>query len=344
MTGKIVFVLLLLMNMNTLCAQDKVFGKKELETDLAYLQQQIKEVHADPLRELDEKKWQDLFSRMHAQLKDSMTQSAFFSVIKPAVAFLSDEHADIAAPAYFEQHDVFLPFSLRALGNGFVCEAINDANKQTAQMLIAVNGISIAILLKELSNYTTGFPEERMAKALEQFGYLYGLAHPFETAWTLTLAGQKETKVLPTSLKNWTEQIKRLNGMSEPKQRMRYESFGNIGYFTVPDFSVRNDADGEKYSRAIDSAFTQAIQNGVQQFVIDVSRNSGGNSIVGDMMIDHFYSKPYKSYQMSWRRSKEYLALMKKFGSNNPSYEALQPGAVLHYDAGTVTPSDETPK
>lgn len=344
MTRKIIALLLLVAGTGVLRGQDKQFGRKALEADVDYLQRQLKEVHADPLRELDEKKWQALFNGMRAQLKDSMTQAAFFAVVKPAVAYLSDEHADITTPGYFGQHAVFPPFSLRAAGKDFVWEGINGVTLEPNQKVLAVNGVAVAALVNELSRYTTGFPEERHEKALEQFGYLYGMSHPFETKWTVTLTDHKEIQVAPATLQNWVDQLKRMNGTGGPKQRMRYETFGNIGYFTVPDFSVRSDADEEMYRRTIDSVFEQAIKNGIKHFVIDVSHNSGGNSIVGTMMIDHFYTKPYKSYQMNWRRSNDYLALMKSWGSSNPEYEALQPGQVLHRDASTVTPATDVPK
>lgn len=326
-------------------AQETRFGKKELLADLSFLRQQVMNAHADPLRELDVQQWNTLFTGMQNQLTDSMSIASFYAVIKPAVAYLSDEHADVSPPAYFQKNAVFPPFSLHATANGFLVDTVlNGAPLHKGERITAINRMPVAKLIKDLTRYTTGFANERNEKAPEQFGYLYALAHPYEKEWTVTLDGQREVTVTAATFKQWADHMKTLYGPGTDKKEMSYQTIGKTGYLIIPAFAVRNDSDEEAYRRAIDSFFTIAAHDRVKNFVIDVSRNSGGNSIVGGMLIDHFYSKPYNNYQMNWRRSDEYLDQLKKWGINDSEYAAVKPGGVIHRKAEITRPSSTTPK
>lgn len=326
-------------------SQEQFFSRNALEADIDYLRQQIRDVHADPLRELDQVKWDSLFTSMRKQINDSMNKPAFFSLIRPAFAFLSDEHADISAPDYFNSNAVFPPFSLQRSGEVFLIDTVLGSLPLGKGMrVVAVNNIPVAKILDELAFYTTGFEDERKQKTAEQFGYLYGFAHPYEKEWTVTLQDQSIVRISGASHAQWTGRLKKLYGVGTGKKEMSYQTFGKTGYLTIPAFAVRNDADAQAYSRTIDSVFTIATRDHADKLVIDISQNSGGNSIVGTMLINHFYSKPYLTYQMKWRRSKEYLALIKSWGNEDAAYEALAPGATLHRNASTVTPDGETQK
>lgn len=337
--------LLLLLFCGSVTAQERNYSLKALTADLDYLQQQLYNVHADPYSELDKQKWDGLFERMRTQLKDSMTAAAFYTIVKPAISFLSDEHAELTAPAYFTNRSLFLPFSLKATPAGFTTDTVwGNSVLKKGDRIAAVNNVPVAELLQQLNTYTTGFPDERKEKTLVQFGYLYGLSHPFENTWNITLADGKKLSIQPIASREWMDYLKNVYGTGQNKQLLSYKTSGKTGYLTVPDFSVKRDGGLDQWRHKIDSFFALAANDGVTRMVIDVSRNSGGNSAVGTILIDHFYSKPYKSYQMNWRRSDEYLSVARSYGSTDDEYANLAPGKVLHRDSHQERPSESTPK
>lgn len=346
-TKTVLFSLFLISSLfffSSLSAQERFFQPKELLADLSYLQQQLVDVHADPYRELDRRKMDDFFAAMRERINDSMTAATFFSLIKPAMAYLSDEHADINVPSYFNDQKVFLPFSLKAVGEHFIIDTVwPGAILKKGEEVTAVNGVAIAKLLQELSLLTTGFPEERSAKSLEQFGYLYGLGHPYDQNRVITLDKKRSVTINAITLSLWTDYLKSLYGFGGREQQVSYTKYDRTGYLVIPNFSVRN-TEMDAYEKKIDSIFHLVDQDALQQLVIDVSNNSGGNSAAGNVLIDHFYGKPYRSYQMNWRRSKEYLATLKSYGAEDKEYESLSPGAILHRDAEEITPSSSTTK
>lgn len=76
----------------------------------------------------------------------------------------------------------------------------------------------------------------------------------------------------------------------------------------------------------------------VTRLLIDVSRNDGGASAVGTMIIKHIFPKPYKHYSMNWKRSEAYLSRLSSWGFKDESYQNAQPGQMLHFPSITVVP------
>jgi C-terminal processing protease CtpA/Prc len=91
-----------------------------------------------------------------------------------------------------------------------------------------------------------------------------------------------------------------------------------------------------------DAIFKAVKKDGVTSLIIDVSHNEGGNSAVGDYIIAHIYSKPYLGYQSTWKRSDEYLKLLKSWGLHDSVYEAVPVGKMLMYAPGTIVPRQVT--
>lgn len=117
-----------------------------------------------------------------------------------------------------------------------------------------------------------------------------------------------------------------------------YKRLGNIGHIFARSFGTRGNQDIPVYERSIDSIFAMIYQDGITQLLIDVSRNDGGASAVGDMLINYIHSKPYKTYSMNWKRSEEYLSTLKSWGLNDVTYQKAKPGEILHYPSRTITP------
>lgn len=117
-----------------------------------------------------------------------------------------------------------------------------------------------------------------------------------------------------------------------------YRRLGDTGYILARSFATRGSRDLPTYERCIDSIFALIRQDGITRLAIDVSKNDGGASVVGNMLINHIYSKPYRTYSMNWKRSDEYLAKLTSWGFSDEAYQKAGPGEILRFPSGTVTP------
>jgi C-terminal processing protease CtpA/Prc len=174
---------------------------------------------------------------------------------------------------------------------------------------------------------------------------LYTLSNPntFYSFEVKTVAG-KTIVVTGAQFKTWQDYVIKQAGQNGTFDKdITYTSYGNIGYIDARAFNARNDRQMDSVKRQIAGMFRQAKEDGVKAIIIDVSRNGGGNSQVGDVLIDYFYSKPYRTYQCNWRRSDEYLALIKSWGNQDANYAAQPAGKVIHFDSDKSQPTANNP-
>jgi hypothetical protein len=343
-TIAVIALSLLCHNLRAQEVQEKKFSSVAVKEDLSFLQQQLLNVHAYPFTELSRKKYEQLFAAVSRSLTDSLTAMEFLQRVKPLMAPLSDEHADISLPQAVVSHrPIFLPFTLRRLQAGYAIDTVlvNQSSLLKGQVITQVNHVPVEQLVQQCAAYATGFPAQRREKALRQFGYLYTFSTRSSDTMFVTLQNNRQIAVAGTTAAVWMDYLKGSSGKTAAcPERISYRLMGETGYIEACSFDTHGDSDFHVYEQQIDRIFQQVNRDQPRRIVIDVSRNSGGNSAVGDLLIQHFYARPYKTYQMNWKRSDAYLQTIKSWGLSDSTYEQLRPGEVLHYDASTVDPAD----
>jgi C-terminal processing protease CtpA/Prc len=324
------------------------YSALQLREDLDYLKHLIINAHVNPNSELSPRQYKELFSRIELSLKDSASAGDFLKKIKPVIAYLSDEHSQINLKSAllstsYRDEPIYLPFTLMLQGENYVINTCLESKWGIikGQVISSINGMPVKDLVEKCALATTGFPGQRIATALRQFGYLYPWASDkLTTRFTLKTKSGKVFNVDGTTLKIWEAFLATQADGANCEERLSYTRYGDVGYLNACSFDAkpkgRYSLDSIKYK--IDIIFKQIRQDGVKKLVLDVSHNEGGNSGVGDYLISYIYGKPYMDYQTNWKRSDEYLKLLKSWGIEDPAYAAEPVGKILHYPSEQVVP------
>ncbi len=324
----------------------------QLQEDLTFLKHLINDVHVNPNWELSPQQFNKLFAHIEANLKDSATATDFLKLVKPVIAHLSDEHSQIYLKPIlqsetFQKDAIYPPFSLAKVGNNYI---INDVLEKTTllnkgERILQINNIPIETWVQNCSLDTIGFPNQRIEIALKQFGYMFPWASTIESSTFIIKTGKgKFLNVKGTTLNVWRNFISKHNQgqSSNCAERLSYIRFGNTGYINACNFDVQskgiNSIDSIKHK--IDVIFNQINEDKIQKLIIDVSKNGGGNSAVGQYLISSFYDKPYKDYQVDFKKSTEYLKLYESWGFHNPDYAAALDGKILHSPSVMILPEN----
>lgn len=328
------------------------FSSSQLKADLSFIKQQLFNAHANPFTELDKVGYEKIFDRIETQLTDSMTATSFFKMVRPTVAPLSDEHAQIRIAANLQTESyktghTFLPFNLMRKGNDYLVDDIleEQTGLKKGDMIVAVNGLPVADLVKLCASYTTGFPGQRADNALQQFGYLYTISQAVVMqSFNVKMANGTIIVVKGAVYNRWLNYLTLKSGMAgRTAQTITYQRYGNTAYLSATAFDARNDKEMDSLKKVVAKMFGQMKTDGIKNLFVDVSRNSGGNSAVGDMLIDFFYNKSYRTYQCNWKRSDEYLSLIKSWGIDNDFYSKQPVGKTIHFDSGKRQVSKDNP-
>ena len=315
--------------------------------DIEFIKKQLFEAHANPFTELSRQQYTRVFDSIEQKINGPVDVTTFLKHIKPTISWLSDEHAgfDLDTAKFspeFKSETIFPPFTLKKQGNMLVVgQLLTPAGElKPGDTISQVNNIPVATIIERCTHYSSGFPGQRYQTALAQFGYLYVWATDGMTQQFSIRTGKNKGVIIKgTDFKTWFKYRIALGGADRNcPQMISYSRYGDAGYINSCSFSTHSNKEADSLRNVIGKLFAQAKNDQVKYLFIDVSKNSGGNSAVGDMLIDGFSARPYFGYQCNWRRSDEYLKLMRSWGINDSAYAAKAPGSMIHWDAYQNTP------
>jgi hypothetical protein len=319
---------------------------RQMKEDAAFLEDQLFRVHANPFTELSRTQYERLFDSITAQCTDSLSPVAFRRLLQPTLAYLSDEHAHMSMvvstmAAYFGERPLFLPFTLTKKDGQYYIDhhLAVDSTAYPAAAITHINGMPIATVIARCALYSYGFPDQRAANALRDFGYLFGWSRTDSAAvCTLRFANQATCQVRGVTFQAWQNKTSLTQPAGVCPEALSYRSYGATGYIQACSFNVLSDAAMDSLRNCIADIFRQIRADNVHSLVIDVSRNGGGNSSVGDAIIGYITARPYRDYQCYWKRSDEYLKLLQSWGFHDDNYASQPLGKVLHIESSMVNP------
>ena len=324
---------------------EQKFSPQQLKEDLLYLKQQLFDVHIYPYSELSKSQYGQLFDTIDMQLKDSLNATEFLKLVSPVIAYLSDEHANISLKnnlltSNYREEPIFLPLILSKQGTNYSVAKVlsTQSDLLPGETITAIDNKPVKEAIDKCSLHTTGYPDQRKEKALRQFGYLYpwtttGARHTF----TIRTSAGKNINVQGITLKVWQDELNRQTGWETKCDEMiSYQKFGNTGCINACSFTI-SDKKIDSLKNRISVIFELIQKDKLKYLFIDISKNSGGNSYVGTLLIDYIYDKSYRTYQSDWKKSEDYLKLLKSWGADpGDAYRQANAGDVLHFGPDTV--------
>ncbi|MDF2188243.1 S41 family peptidase [Paraflavitalea sp. CAU 1676] len=327
---------------------DSLYSVAHLQEDLAYLKKQVYDVHAFPHTEYNRAQYDQLFNSLQSQITHPLNATAFLRLLKPAIAHLADEHANIGMPqsrltAALNVQPVFLPFTLEKKGAFYYVADLLAGNHlvKSGQAIAEINGVDINTWIDRCANFASGYADQRAATVVRRFGYYFGWANTRnDTSFSIRLLEGKTYRVAGVDLEAWNVYYDQQAGKTNCTERIRYHQTGNTGFIDACSFDAKKTGPYtlNTIRARIDSIFNVIKETGIKNLVIDVSNNEGGNSAVGDYLIAYINRKPYQDYRSTWKRSAEYQRLYESWGFKNEQYNNTPIGETIQFQPGTVTP------
>ncbi|MCP1299052.1 S41 family peptidase [Chryseobacterium sp. S0630] len=317
-------------NCNELYAQK--FTKQQLEQDIDFIKDKIVNAHINPYTEISKSEFEKKYTDIRKSLKDGMTQKDFYYLAKPLIVTLNDEHSsmsDFCVTDSIKRSMKVLPLKFKyENGKMLLTENYSDNKLNIGDELLSLNDISINEVLENCAQTIPGVKEERIPTAVDRFWIMINKFCYFITDdYNLKFKSGLHTLVKSISL----EQLKANASKMQPKKKedfkpVDYKKIKDYAYLTVNTFDDRNTFTLEEWKTKFDSIFAQIKKDNAKKLVIDVHNNSGGNSAVGNLLINYFSDKPYQSYQGKWKKSKEYADYLKSNNKESPEYNKIKDG------------------
>lgn len=279
--------------------QEKRFTPEEMRQDLDSMYTWVNATHPNLYLRISKKKADKEWQKVRKQLKTPLTAREFSIVASPLLSQYWDGHTglgidleDKGLQAYHENGGKFFPFGVEVRGQQLIVTKVTDATSiKPGATITKINGRKTGALLKEmLPVWPADNPENQAAN----LGRLFGL-----TLWGAYGWGDK----VEVEYQNYGEsgkQAETLHGISY-SDLWKLMSAGSRNYkLTIHEeerlavlelFNLNRTKALEVF---LDSVFTTIKDKNIQHLAVDLRRSGGGNSAVGDMVLQYVTSKPYR--------------------------------------------------
>lgn len=318
---RLVFSLILLLGGYNCFAQASLTRQKAIE-DIDFYIRAMEDSHYDPFMYISRKDYYAHIGEIKNSISDSISFKDFVFLFYKVTALLNDAHStpQLGQPLFQEEFkkEQFFPYKLAHEKNKIYAPArlAADLGIPAGVEIIDINGENLSALFKQVQNRIAGTPsfrEEVSCKLLCYFLFLRNTQPPF-------ILGYREKGGAPQKVEVKTGvPFRKALSASMPHIIKPYDweiLQNKLGYIDVRSLS----GDVESFGSFLDTCFLKFKQANISNVVIDLRKNSGGNTMLGDLLFSYITNKKYSWGTKSWKISETYKNYLKAGGDTASPY------------------------
>ena len=309
--------------------------------DIDFYHKTIRDVHYNPFLFIEEKKYFEETEKLKKTITDSISVNDFIILLYRLSSLLKDSHT---AP-YIVQAVIidelkkaqFFPYNLIVdKSRIYVPQSTSRTSLIPAGAeIVSINNVPVNTLLPGMEKYIGGndaYGKEMAGKLFSYFLFLSNIKAPFQIQY-LDRPGNKKEKTIATGLK-FMEAL----SVTMPHLKNEYTFkivSGKLGYIDFMSMS----GDLNSFDQFLDSCFTVIKKNNIKQVAIDIRKNSGGNSILGDLLFSYINTKKYSLMgSREWKVSSQYKEYLVSNGDTANQYLEKENGSI--WELGNCQPTE----
>lgn len=312
----------------------ETFSKSIYLEDLSQLVDSIKLYHPQPFEFITEENFDLFVETKKNSISDSTTISEFVWLCKSLMAIVGCGHTSISVENVLALNpSMFFPMEVFYIDDKlYVTDPLS--NKKIINLgdeIISINGIDVKKLKSEI--YATinsdGYnPSLRELQTNENFRAYCAFQLKFPPTFTVEIKTNTDIKTL--ELEASKEKSAKINYLSQCKDNLCFEEdlSNSLGIITIRSFNFYNDKLPE-FKMFIDSCFKQIELNKLENLVIDVRNNYGGDPFCASYLLQYIAVEPFRYYKKNstkWYSDLEQMTPLKKNNFSGALYVLINGG------------------
>lgn len=311
MKNKLILFIILVFAVNIVFAQNKL-TKEQLVADVDTLYAQMYDIHPDLFATLSQSKFEKELGRIKSEFKDGMTAVDFYRKITPLVVRLGDGHTNVYTPSYsvnWETEKIAFPIAVDIDKKDYtitVKDNFNDSevNIPAGTKILSINGRKTKKIVQDFLKYASGENNNfRIERIKNDFYLLPFFVYGDQSGFTVTYEQEKKKEkatVAALTLRQYFDK-------EEKKRREKQEVRRNYSLSINKDINTaiidfRSLMDLDNFKLFIDSAFTVIKDQNIGNLIIDVRKNGGGNSALGNEFFQYISPVPFQQFGKAYRK------------------------------------------
>jgi len=280
----------------------------QLQEDLQQMRRAMEGMHPAMYDYISKEDFDVLFERLSNDLNDSMGLEDAFRLFASTMAQMGCMHSNVWMPSGYWSNlsGRLFPIKMRFVGaNTFAYRSYSETDSlPPGSKILSINGKPMEEILRNVKTVISADARSDQYKKFRlgfRFPLLYSLfyGHPDSFMVIYQKPGQEskleaEIQPVPTN-RIW-------KNMREPRDLdLDFREDISTAIMTIPDFAFYNDHD--KFFGFVDGSFAEIEKKGIQNLIIDLRRNNGGDPFCAVRLFAHiahepvpYFSKPYGKY------------------------------------------------
>jgi hypothetical protein len=301
-----------------------VFLKDELLEDLQILWNSMKD-HPKLFEYTSEREFEKIYEQIKGKLKDGMTADDFLNLAYPLLGRIGCGHSSLMPPMSYISNPsgTTVPLDVR-LGEDqvIILATYPDGIIPLGSQLLSINDRSITEIATKLMDFLSvdglkNLSYKRFAAA-KLFGLLYPKLFTPCDDYKIKFQVPNSTKIKETTLDAYETKAIWLPLMMENTRepyQIRYKKDINAAIIKIKTFYFGGE--NNDYYSFLENAFEHIIENEIQNVILDLRGNSGGDPVAAARLFSYIAPKPVKYFADVYSKEYEKLADPISLASNH---------------------------
>lgn len=264
-----------------------------------------------------------LYQGAYRQVRQPLNESEFFKILLVLTDAEGSNH-NYTDPtpsilAFYSKQRAFFPYPLKYIGGKMILN-IKDKEIPLGARILSINGVSDTLLMRSLYKYvpTDGYnlTQKWSSSVNGGFGTRYLIEYGLHNAFDVIYTSPNSSDVKSVTLASVT-QAERANNLKNrhsattdslidanvnPKYSFRQLN-ATTGLLNFRIFTMASNADDPAFSRFrqfLDSTFRVLTTQKINNLIIDIRNNPGGNDPTYEEVFSHFTQQPFYEHKRAY--------------------------------------------
>ena len=274
-----------------------LLSREQAAFDIKALIYNLNEIHPDIFSVCRQEDLLNAVNRAINSLPDSISKLDLYRKAAPIVAMIGDGHTNLGFPF----NDVLtkdlkrFPVFVNVLSDkSIICTSCIDSIIKRGDKILSINGISSEKIIDSMLPYVSGEREHfKLSRIDGAFNGLRQMLYPADSFEVEYLpAGSDKPKKVNLPGTQWDDLIKRVP-KSKRSHNIKDYSFEIDTTNNVAIMDFRSFVNPSKMEVFADSMFRTLKEKRINNLIIDIRNNGGGNSYVGDILLRYISPEPF---------------------------------------------------
>ncbi len=312
-------------------------NKAALKEDMAFWLSVMEESHVNLYHFISREKLKNLQDSVLNSLPDGITHQQALFAMGTLAGSLNEGHIYLPSSpmvdSLYANHSVRLPFSISNISDGRFIVASDWSKQQQLEKgdtIISISGVTSKELYNRYSKFFGGldaWKEQLVGAYIRKLLFIDGFNSPYSIK---AIRSNNDTVSFTADGLN-KSQVDSLNKVLAGQQSVRTSPYT----FGILDANIAhiqfNSMDGsEAFGQFLDSSFAIIKEKNCIGLIVDLRKNGGGDSKLGEQLINYISSKPYRmSGGMKWKVSSHYKAFLDMVKADQQFYRQKANGEMF---------------